>query len=62
MSNQGVKTWPWVSLNMQPAHLAEWTSLAKQAGRSRADLMRDVLESVGLPTARRLVRDSDEAA
>lgn len=48
----GVKTWPWVSLNIPPAQLAEFTRLAAASGRSRADLLREVLEQVGLPYAR----------
>lgn len=49
---RGVKTWPWVSLNIEPGHLDEFTALAARLGRSRADLLREVLEQVGLPYAR----------
>ena len=48
----GVRTWPWVSLNIPPEQLAEFTRLAAASGRSRADLLREVLEQVGLPYAR----------
>jgi hypothetical protein len=48
----GVRTWPWVSLNIPPGQLAEFTALAARLGRSRADLLREVLEQVGLPYAR----------
>ena len=48
----GVRSWPWVSLNIPPAQLAEFTELAARLGRSRADLLREVLEQVGLPYAR----------
>ena len=51
-----VRGWPWVSLNMRPHHLAAWTALARSAGRSRADLMREALEQVGLPYARSVAR------
>lgn len=49
---RGIKLWPWVSLNIRPEHLAEWTRLASEKGFSRADLMREALEKVGLPYAR----------
>ena len=51
-AKSGIRTWPWVSLNIRARDLAEWTELAKLAGRSRADLMREALEMVGLPYAR----------
>jgi hypothetical protein len=56
-----VREWPWVSLNIRPDHLDDWTELAKAAGRSRAQLMREVLESVGLPYARALVKERKAA-
>jgi len=52
----GVRQWPFVSLNMRPHHLAEWSRLALQAGRSRADLLREALEQVGLPYARSVAK------
>lgn len=51
-----VRTWPWVSLNLRREHLDEWTALARDLGRSRADLLRETLEQCGLPYARALAR------
>ena len=57
-----VRSWPWVSLNIRPEHLVAWTELARVAGRSRADLMREALEQVGLPYARSVARRKDAAS
>jgi hypothetical protein len=51
-----VRSWPFVSLNIRRAHLDDWTELARLSGRSRADLMREALEQVGLPYARSVAR------
>lgn len=53
---RGIKQWPFVSLSIQPEYLKEWTRLAREKGYSRADLMREALEKVGLPYARGLAR------
>lgn len=58
----GVRSWPWVSLNIPPAQLAEFTDLAAQLGRSRADLLREVLEFVGLPYARAIAANRGAAS
>ena len=50
----GVKRWPFVSLSIRAEHLAEWTSLARQLGRSRSELLRETLYRLGLPYARAL--------
>lgn len=57
----GVRSWPWVSLNIPPAQLAEFTELAARLGRSRADLLREVLEQVGLPYARAIAANRGAA-
>lgn len=58
----GVRSWPWVSLNIPPDQLAEFTDLAAQLGRSRADLLREVLEFVGLPYARAIAANRGGAS
>lgn len=55
--NERVRRWPWVSLNMRAEQLAEWRSLAKALGRSRADILREALEQAGLPYARAMARE-----
>ena len=55
-SSDRVRSWPFVSLSIRPEHLAEWTALARRSGRSRADLLREVLEQVGLPYAKAVLR------
>ena len=59
---EGVGSWPFVSLNIHPDHLREWGALAKQVHRSRADLLREALEYVGLPYARGLARTQGQSA
>lgn len=51
-----VRSWPFVSLSIRPEQLAEWTALAQSLGRSRADLLREVLAEVGLPYAKAVLR------
>ena len=58
----GVRSWPWVSLNIPPEQLAEFTDLAARLGRSRADLLREVLEFVGLPYARAIAANRGGAS
>lgn len=57
---ESVRDWPWVSLNIRPEHLDEWTGLADALGCSRAALLRFVLAEMGLPFARALLRSTKE--
>lgn len=58
---ESVRDWPWVSLNIRPEHLDEWTRLADALDCSRAALLRFVLAEQGLPYARALLRCAKEA-
>jgi hypothetical protein len=56
-----VRDWPFVSLNMRPEDLAALTELAKSAGKSRAELMREVLVHFCGPYVKALSSQRDAA-
>jgi sugar (pentulose or hexulose) kinase len=58
----GISTWPWISFQVRPEQRAEWDALAERLGRSRSDLLREVLEQQGLNYARGLARMQESVA
>lgn len=50
-----VRSWPFVSFSIRPEALDELTALARRLGRSRADLLRDLVD-LGLPWVQAMAR------
>lgn len=56
-----VRSWPFVSFSIRPDRLDELTVLARRLGRSRADLLRDLVD-LGLPWLQAMARHRGDSS